>query len=268
MGFAAAIVLLAPVGLFLFQRFKRRSERSREEALRVEKLATIGALAGGLAHEIKNPLSTFGMNLQLLEEDIKCLQGPIAGRVSKRLKLLAKEAERLNETLDDFLRFAQLRKLNLAKCDLRELMDEVVNFQTPELNTRRIDLLKQYPQEPVIVDLDTNLFKQAVLNILLNAEQAIGRDGQIILRIGQDGETVGLEFIDTGAGIEGENLEKVFDIYFSTREKGSGLGLATARRIIEGHGGTIEVASEPGKGTNFIVKLPIDSGRPLEDSST
>jgi len=255
-GFAAASLLLVPLGLWLCGRAKKHGEAARAEAYRVEKLATLGALAGGLAHEIKNPLSTFGMNLQLLEEDLEGLQGAVRARISSRLNLLRREAERLNETLDDFLRFAQFRKLDLATRDLRELMDELINFLEPELKTRNIDMLKQFPQEPVMVELDANLFKQAVLNIMLNAEQAIERDGQIVLQLSDKGDYAQLDFIDTGVGISPEDLKRVFNIYFSTRQNGSGLGLATTKRIIEAHGGSIKIASEPGKGTNVTVKMP------------
>ena len=255
-GVAVAAGFLVPVGLWLCGRARKRGEAARAEAYRVGKLATLGALAGGLAHEIKNPLSTFDMNLQLLEEDLESLQGAPRARMTSRLNLLRQEAKRLNETLDDFLRFAQFRELNLAPRDLRELADEVVNFLAPELKTRNIDLLKQFPQEPVTVELDASLFKQAVLNVMLNAEQAIGDNGQIVLQISDRGGTVQLNFIDTGAGIDEENLSKVFDIYFSTREKGSGLGLATTKRIVEAHGGNIKIGSELGKGTNVTINMP------------
>jgi len=258
-GAAVAAAILAPVGLYLIGRAARRSALAREEAFRIEKLATLGTLASGFAHEIKNPLSTLGVNLQLLEEDLATAETPRERRVAGRVRLLRKEIARLNEILEDFLRFARGRKPDVRAADLRGLLDDVLDFLAPEMRNRRLDLWRQYSQSAVAADVDAGLLKQAVLNILLNAQQAMSDGGQIIVRVGREGDFARLDFIDDGPGISTEDLQKVFNIYFSTKEKGTGLGLATTKRIVEQHNGTISLESEPGKGTDVVVRLPLSA---------
>jgi len=264
LGMMAATAVLAPLGWYWMARAEsRRAEaesrraRSDAEARRIEKLADLGTLAGGLAHEIKNPLSTLSMNLQLLEEDLATAQTSAEKRCAERIKVLRSETARLSDILDDFLRFARDRRLDCERCDLRQIVGEVLTFIAPDAQQRRIDLWPQLPHQPMTVEVDRNLIKQAVLNILLNAEEAISEKGQIIVRLAERNGRAALDFIDTGCGIVPENLRRVFEIYFSTKEKGTGLGLATSRRIIERHGGSIRIESEAGRGTDVTVELPL-----------
>ena len=220
-------------------------------------MAYVSRLAGGLMHEIRNPLSTLNLNLQLLAEDLRhpASAEPDARRALKRIEALQRETNRLQEILDDFLRFARGHQLELAEHDLNKLVGEVVSFITPEARHQGIQVMTGYGNIPKC-KLDSGLFKQALLNILINAQQAMPDGGDLMIRTSCDKEGVRLDVTDTGAGMSKEETDKAFEVYYSTKKSGTGLGLPTSKRIIEEHGGTISVHSEPGKGSVFSILLP------------
>lgn len=229
-----------------------------EKARRAEQLAFAGTLAGGLIHEIKNPLNSLNLNLQLLAEDWRHAKTPEERRALKRIQVLQGETRRLAGILDDFLGFVRGHRLTLTECDLNKVIDEVLTFLAPEMESRAIGVRTSLGPLPVL-RLDSGLIKQVLLNLLLNAEQAMeeGRSREIIVRTALVDGGVRLDLIDTGKGIPPENLPKVFEAFFSTRKGGTGLGLPTARRIIEEHGGHISVHSEVGRGSCFTIALPV-----------
>jgi signal transduction histidine kinase len=235
----------------------RRIRRESERLARLSQLAEMGKLAAGLAHELKNPLSTLKLNLQLMEEDLAVLPG--AERSLARLSTLKKEADRLRQTLDDFLRFAGRIELRLEPVSINALVEELLDFVHPQAQANRVRVLTALTPENPHCRLDSNLFKQALLNLLLNAIQAMPQErqgGELLVRTIASGDHVVLYISDTGVGIPPENLPHIFDAYFTTKKGGTGLGLPTTRRIIEEHNGSISVQSEPGRGTNFRVELP------------
>lgn len=223
-----------------------------------ERLAFVGTLAGGLAHEIKNPLSTLNINLQLLMEDVQSMTGENSKKVHMKIKVLQREVQRLEAILNDFLRFARGEKLELAERDINEVVDEVVDFVTPEIKQKNIVILKSYDASLLPCRIDSNLIKQALLNVIINAEQAMENGGELMIRTSGNKRYVQIDITDTGTGIPKDIIDKIFQVYFSTKKTGTGLGLPTAKRIIEEHKGTISVQSEEGKGTNFSIRLPID----------
>jgi two-component system, NtrC family, sensor histidine kinase HydH len=218
--------------------------------------AEISELAGGLAHEIRNPLSTLTLNLDLLLEDFQNAETPRDRRVRDRVERLRHEVQRLHNILENFLRFARVRDLKLAPADLGAVIDEVRDFREPYLATRGIVIRTHLAADLRPVRLDADLFKQALLNLILNAEHAMPSGGELILTTRRDGSWIVLDVIDTGIGMPAEVRARIFDAFFSTRSGGSGLGLPTTRKIVEAHGGKIEVQSEPGKGSQFIISLP------------
>lgn len=222
-----------------------------------ERWAHVGRLAGGLAHEIKNPLSTLNINLQLMDEDWGDLQNSQGRQLKSKIDLLRNEVRRLEEILSDFLRFARDTETNPVECDVNGLMDEVVDFISPEAQALNIQVRKGFAADLPRCKADVDLLKQAMLNIIINAEQAMPDGGELMVRTGRAGRHVTIDITDTGVGIPKDRLEDVFQVYFSTKKGGTGLGLPTARRIIEGHNGQVVVQSEVGKGTNFQVWLPI-----------
>ena len=217
----------------------------------------LAELAGGFIHEIKNHLSTFGLNLQLLAEDFNDPQTQRERRAFERVQRLQNECERLVEVSNDFLRFSRIEQLNLQPCDLLIVLEELIDFFGPMARNSNIKVNRYLPSDLPPVFLDSEIFKQALLNLLLNAEQAMPKGGEITIQATISPETLTLNLIDTGKGISQEGLEKIFKPLYSTRPGGTGLGLPTTKKIIEAHGGTIEAQSEPGKGTKFSIRLPL-----------
>ena len=216
----------------------------------------LATLAGELVHEIKNPLGTIKLNLQLLQEDLTAPKNPREKRTARKLQVLQKEVQRLTQTLDDFLRLVRLEAIRPQAVDLNELAAEIAEFIEPELARANIQLREQYTQNLPHCHADARLLKQAILNLVLNAQQAMPEGGELILRTSQPSDTLAIEVIDTGPGIPEPLRTRIFDPFFSTKKDGSGLGLAITRRIIDQHNGTITLQSEPGKGTDFIIQLP------------
>jgi two-component system, NtrC family, sensor histidine kinase HydH len=235
------------------------SEQEITQRLRAQ-YAEISQLAGGLAHEIRNPLSTLSLNLDLLLEDFQNPETPRDRRVLKRLERLRPEVQRLHGILESFLRFARVQELKLEPTDLNTVIDELRDFYEPHAATRGIVIRTRFAHDLPLCLLDRELFKQAALNLVLNAEHAMPSGGELILTTGRGGPWVKLEVIDTGVGMTEEIRARIFDAFFSTRSGGSGLGLPTCRKIVEAHGGTIQVQSELGKGSQFSVRLPVYEG--------
>lgn len=227
-------------------------------------------MTGGLAHEIKNPLSTIGLNAQLIREGIQHLKGADPGerdRLIRRVDVLHRESERLGSILTEFLEFAGQIRLEPAPADLNEVAEELVDFFTPQARSAGVRLRLEPASEPVRLEIDVGHLKQAALNLMLNAVQAMRAAGEdqekeLLLRVEtarqRGGEAAAiLHVIDTGPGIPQETLDRVFTPYFSTRSGGTGLGLPLSRRIAEAHGGTLEVHSTVGVGTDCAITVPL-----------
>jgi len=225
----------------------------------------LARLAGGLAHEIKNPLSTMAINLALLQEEWERVSaageggdpGPAVGRSLRRIRTLQAEVARLDGILDEFLTFARGGRVNRKPEDLSRIVRDLLEFVEPENESEGIrqhaDLVHGLP----MVLVDEMQLKQAVLNLLVNARQAMESGGELIVRTQRVGNDVRLSITDTGCGMGAEELEKCFDVFWSTKSRGTGLGLASARRIVEEHGGSMTAVSEPGTGTSISIQLPL-----------
>jgi signal transduction histidine kinase len=235
---------------------RRRTIRLQARAASAQRLAELGTLTGGLAHEIKNPLSTVLLNLQLLQEDLDP-NDPAHSRLVARLGTVTREASRLRDILDDFLRFAGKIELRKQSIDLNHLLEELIDFFAPQAQLSRVQLRFKPWSRPLIAEVDPRLIKQMILNLMINALQAMPSGGELIVSADVAGEDAVVDVIDTGAGISAEAKEKIFQAYYSTKKGGTGLGLAMAQRIVQEHGGTLAVTSELGKGSDFRVKLPM-----------
>ena len=264
LGGAAAAGVAAVFSFFWWRKRDTLRAGAAEERTRwAERRKYAENLAGGLIHEIKNPLNTLSLNLQLLAEDWAHAETQEERRALRRVQRLQAETKRLNAILDEFMGFVRDRTLRLAECDVNGLVEELVMFVGPELESKGIQVRTSYGATGRCA-LDRNLMKQALLNLVLNAEQALegAATREIMVRTareggaGNGGETVRIDIIDTGRGIAPAEREKVFEVFFSTRQGGTGLGLPATRRIVEEHGGTIEVHSDHGRGTCFTVWLP------------
>ena len=256
----AALLYLAVVALavsLVVSRRRRIGRRATADAENVKRMAYVGELAGGLAHEIGNPLSSMNMNLQLLAEDLAAPTPPSHAELLQRVRTILREVRRLSDILDDFLRFARKPELSLAEENVNDIVDEVVEFISPKSLIGRVRIFKNYERNALPCLVDRDALKQALLNVLLNANEAMPDGGDLIVGTSRDKGFLKIEVTDTGVGITPEALARIFDAYHSTKKNGSGLGLATSRRIIEEHGGRILVHSEPGKGTRVSILLPI-----------
>lgn len=276
-GLAVGVGLTIPLVFLFGRRTVRRMEHLYERARAAERLAEIGTLTGGLAHEIKNPLSSVNLNIQLLQEDLQDLAERVSeptdnadqiGRIRRRFDALARETQRLRDILEDFLQFAGRIRLDRTSVDINQLIRELVDFFEPQAQGMGVRVHAHPTVDLPQVELDEGLFKQALLNLMLNACQAMEH------QINKESETAARELIvrslavpggsdmvevhvtDTGPGIPPEAMDKLFQPYYSTKKGGTGLGLPTSRRIIEEHGGTIRVHSELERGTDFVITLP------------
>jgi signal transduction histidine kinase len=222
-----------------------------------ETYAELAELAGGFIHEIKNHLSTLGLNLQLLAEDFQQPQTHRERRALERVSRLQGECQRLVEVSNDFLRFARVKDLELAPANLAGLVEELVDFFMPMARQSGIDIKSYLPADLPPVSLNKDLFRQALLNLMLNAQQAMPEGGQLTIQAALEPEGVCLSLIDTGKGMTADATHKAFRPFFSTKPGGTGLGLATTRKIVEAHGGSIVLQSEVGRGTKVSIRLPL-----------
>jgi len=223
----------------------------------MDQYTEIARLAGALAHEIRNPLSTIRLNMELLSEDLDESQSPAAQRAAKRIDLVHRECQRLQDLLDDFLNYAKVRHLDLKPIDLNAEIAETLDFFEPEAQEASIEIIRYLDPDLPRVMLDPEAFRGALLNLILNAKQAMPGGGQLVARTTATNGNVAIYLIDTGCGMNGHTAAQMFDAFFSTKPGGSGLGLPTTAKIIEAHDGRIRVESEVGRGTQFTIELPV-----------
>jgi signal transduction histidine kinase len=252
-GLLVCLVLGAIVGALAYRRFVLLERRARES----ERLAELGTLTGGLAHEIKNPLSTVQLNLQLLSEELDPRDSN-QQRMVHRLGVVQRETGRLREILDDFLRYAGKMELDRKPTDLNELLEELVDFFSPQAQLQRVQLRLRRDEGPLIANVDPKFIKQAVLNLMLNGVQAMPNGGELILSATSADGRARIDVIDTGGGVPDDAVQNIFKAYYSTKRGGTGLGLAISQRIAREHGGSLKAESEPGKGSDFSLTVPIE----------
>lgn len=224
-----------------------------------DQYSEIAALAGGLAHEIRNPLSTISMQLDLMAEDIGELseEAPPARRLMTKLSSVQRECGRLEGILNDFLQFARAGELSLSAISLNDAVEEFANFFQAEAQEANVEISWHPSADLPRVKLDQKLFRQVLHNLAQNAVQAMPSGGVLEMLTAHRGDEVVLELIDNGNGMDERTLKHMFDAFYSTRSGGSGLGLPTVRKIVVAHRGTIECESEPGRGTRFSISLPV-----------
>ena len=235
---------------------KTTAELRKTEAqlIRSEKLAALGQLAAGIAHEIRNPLTSINILIHSLRESL-------SSKNSHRedLKVIEEEIDRINEIVDQFLRFARPSPPLLEKAEASSIFEEILQLLRPQIEKQRISVQKNFRSLPPVT-IDKEQMKQVALNLLLNAIQAMPKGGRLKLsgRIPTGNQWIQLSIQDSGIGIPPEDMDKLFDPFFSTREGGIGLGLSIAHRIIDQHHGRIEAESTPRKGTLFTIMLPLE----------
>jgi signal transduction histidine kinase len=262
-GLAGALALgLLILGLFYVLYLIRKNrllEQARQSAARA---SYVGLLASGLAHEIRNPLNALNMNLQMLEEELAGQPELRSGEPAELLESTKSEIKRLERLVNNFLTYARPAEPRLESRDLNVVIREVLRLLEADFRQHGVELVANL--EPLLpqVDLDDTQFKQALINLLVNARQVLKNGGEVTVRSGanEKGEVV-VEVRDPGPGIPRETRERIFEVFYSSRGGGTGLGLPIAKQIVERHGGTIEVDSVEGRGTTFRIRLPRHSQR-------
>jgi signal transduction histidine kinase len=224
---------------------------------RSQRLEYMGTMAAGLAHEVRNPLSTMLINLQLLAEDFREPSTPLEQRTLKRARLLLGEVKRLDGIVNDFLRLVRGYEITLETVDLELLVTDVLRLV--EAENERLGVSARFSPDPGarLVHADPTLLRTALLNLIVNAQQAMaGQGGELLVETRGRERDVEVRVTDTGPGIPAELHEKVFRPWYSTKPGGTGLGLPMTRRILEEFGGELRLQSETGRGTRFTASVP------------
>jgi two-component system sensor histidine kinase HydH len=226
--------------------------QTEEQLRRADRMSALGHLSAGMAHEIRNPLGAIQGAVEILRDDYD----PHDAKY-EFIQILLKETDRLNKIVQEFLGFARPKQPDLQPADVNEELESILLLTAQEARKSGITVDKQLGLSVGKQRLDAGLLKQAFLNLILNALQAMPQGGVLTVESGLSNGMVVVRIADTGVGISEENRKRLFSPFFTTKKNGTGLGLAITYRIIENHQGSIDVASEPGKGTTFTVKIPI-----------
>jgi signal transduction histidine kinase len=249
-GFMVCIAILSIGLLYRSQSRHLANMREMERRLhRAERLSAMGRLAAGVAHEIRNPLNAMSMACQRLQKD----------NLNQLSKVIRDEIRRLNQIVEEFIGFSRAGRPVLKEEDITALIRKMAFLVEEEASSRGILLSMDLPEHPLMIWMDADKIRQALLNIMKNAMESISDRGTIALALSQEGKRwVSIRISDTGRGLSPEEMEQIFDPDYTTKEKGLGLGLALAHEIIEAQGGEIRVKSEPGRGTTFEVVLAVE----------
>ncbi|MBT9330771.1 sensor histidine kinase [Paracidobacterium acidisoli] len=230
------------------------SVREIESELEVSRrLAAIGRLTAGVGHEVKNPINAIVVHLELLRNKIEREHGAI-----RHLDVIQSEIARLDRVVQTLVDFSRPVELQLRVQDLRDIVSSVLNLASAEFETRQVRVVSRLPDRPVIVRVDADLLRQALLNVVLNGAQAMASGGDLEVRLSEDSRLASLSVRDHGDGIPDEIRGRIFDLYFTTKKDGSGIGLAMTYRILQLHHGQLDVESKPGSGSTFTFRLPIN----------
>ena len=264
-GLVVGVLAVVPIVLFALRRKGAQIDACKRSSS--EQLAELSRLTGGLAHEIKNPLSTIKINLKLAAEDLGDLcaapdkpaqskDEQRVGRALRKIAIVQKESDRLERILDGLLRYVDRTPAQLAEADINEVVSDMVDFYSPQARSHSITMRHSLRDGPLVCRIDAVMLKQAILNFFINASNAMNGGGELIVQTERQEDEAVIQISDTGCGIAPEKVALVFDACCSSRPQGTGLGLPIARKIIEAHGGKITVNSELGKGTSFTIRLP------------
>jgi signal transduction histidine kinase len=232
------------------------SVREIESELELSRrLSAIGRLTSGVGHEVKNPINAIVVHLELLRNKLDASDD----RALRHLDIIQSEIQRLDRVVQTLVDFSRPVELQLEEQDLRHVVSSVLMLASAELETRSVRVVNLLPEYPVMANVDSDLMKQALLNVVLNGGQAMAEGGVLEVRLGADPRMASITIRDEGEGIPDDVRPKIFDLYFTTKREGSGIGLAMTYRILQLHNGEVDVQSQPGKGTTFVLRLPLSA---------
>lgn len=232
------------------------SERKHGNEQLQDQYDELNVLASSLAHEIKNPLSTIRMNMELLAEDLEEIQSPQTRRAAERVETVNRQCRRLETLLNDFLRFTRLNRLELKTGNLNQQVEHVLNFFQPQADQQLIEIIRYFDSDLPSIKMESQTLQAALMNLVKNSIEAMPNGGQLVVRTRIVRAGVALDLIDNGTGMSSEALMKMFKTFYTTKDGGSGLGLPMAKKIIEAHGARINVQSAQGLGTQFTLEFP------------
>jgi signal transduction histidine kinase len=261
--FTASVILITLLSMWILYRNQNRHmagivemERQLEKA---ERLSALGQLAAGVAHEIRNPLNAISMASQRLKREFV----PADENKNKEFQTLAgvirDEIRRLNGIIEEFLTFSKSRRLELHDYPVSEILQKIVTLIREEATLKGITIETRYSNNPAVIPMDVDKLEQAIFNFVKNAMESISGEGTIMISVDSGGkDRISIKISDNGCGMTSEEVERIFNPEYTTKEKGLGLGLPLAHEIIRGHGGEIRVLSQQGSGTTFEIILPTE----------
>jgi signal transduction histidine kinase len=243
------------IGALLVMRDAESVRRIGDEIETSRRLSASGRVTGGVAHEVKNPINAIVLHLQLLQNKLS----QIDPDTRRHMDIIGSEIQRLDRVVQTLVDFMRARELHLEEIELRSLLEDVAGLATPDAEARGVTIHQSISDEPLPIKADVDLIKQALLNVVLNGVQAMPEGGPLTISAHREGNVVVAEITDGGVGIPEDMHEKVFELYFTTKKEGSGIGLARTYQILQWHYGSIEFESREGEGTTFRFRIPISS---------
>lgn len=233
-------------------------KRTSTQKFQSEKLKALITMASILAHELGNPLNSLTIHLQLISREIRALPKKHKDKILKLSNITQTEIKRLDSIVTRFLQATRPLKPRFFEGDIHNILDETFELLGPELKKNKIGIEKSYSAEVPRIYLDHIQMRQAFINVIKNAIEAMPRNGRLGIQTILDNNIIKISFADNGVGIPGDELDKIFEPYYTTKRAGSGLGLVVVHRIVHDHGGTIEIKSKLGKGTTVTIYLPVE----------
>jgi len=241
------------IGALLIMRDAESVRRIGDEIEMSRRLSASGRVTGGVAHEVKNPINAIVLHLQLLQNKLAQLDPD----TRRHMDIIGSEIHRLDRVVQTLVDFMRARELHLVEVDLRRVLEEVALLATPDAGQHGVTIQRDMPQEPLLIKADLDFMKQALLNVVLNGIQAMPHGGQLTISTRRDGNSVVAEVRDQGMGIPQDVQDKIFELYFTTKKDGNGIGLAQTYQILQWHYGSVEFESTEGEGTTFRFRLPL-----------
>jgi signal transduction histidine kinase len=246
------LVFVVKRGESIIQRRAMERLRLKERLARAEKLSSLGEMAAGISHEIRNPLGIIRSSAELLKK--KAAKVDPTNTIPD---IIVEESSRLNSIITDFINYAKPRSPNIAPCRVEEVIEKNITFLEAQMNKQGYIIEKRYQNSLPQIMADSNMLYQSFLNILINAMQAMPNGGRILVELSSNDHLLTVHFDDEGKGIPPENLEKIWDPFFTTKDMGTGLGLGIVKNIVESHGGSIQIVNRPVRGARVTIELPV-----------
>jgi signal transduction histidine kinase len=253
------------IGALLIMRDAESVRRIGDEIEMSRRLSASGRVTGGVAHEVKNPINAIVLHLQLLQNKLSQLDPD----TRRHMDIIGSEIHRLDRVVQTLVDFMRTKELHLEEVDVRQLLEDVALLASPDAEARGVTIKRAMPEFPLLIKADIDMMKQALLNVVLNGVQAMPDGGVLTITAHQSGDAVVAEVSDQGVGIANDMQEKVFELYFTTKKDGNGIGLAQTYQILDWHHGSVEFESAEGTGTTFRFRIPLSARRPeLEEPDT